>query len=238
VVQIDAEAFTDMVRPLVLSNRNYSKVFGIGANKTGTTTLEAVLSLYGLHMPNQALQEALTTKQTFLGNYEPLRRLVAAHDAFQDLPFSQRAVYVAADCLFPNSKFILTERDPEQWFASLCRATKAQWGLDSLEGLTEADLLNKFSYLYPGYLKEAYEGLMVSFAGGEPVVRWDLVFDADYRIGEYIRRNEAVKQYFFGRESDLLVINISEEKTTARICTFLNIPLNYSIDMPHLNKSQ
>lgn len=52
-----------------------------------------------------------------------------------------------------------------------------------------------------------------------------------------MRRNNEIKRYFLGRESDLLVIDFSYEKTSRKLCEFLGIPDEYVIDVPHLNKS-
>ena len=97
------EEFTRNIRPVVLSNKNFNKIFVIGYNKTGTTTMERVLRLYGYSMPNQQEQEARLTRQVFSTNYEEFKCFVAKYDAFQDLPFSQEQTYVVADALFPNS---------------------------------------------------------------------------------------------------------------------------------------
>jgi hypothetical protein len=72
MAEFSAQDFTRRVRPIALANRGYSKIFGIGANKTGTTSLEAILRLYGFHLPHEMEQKMRLSKQTCLGNYEPL----------------------------------------------------------------------------------------------------------------------------------------------------------------------
>ena len=105
------EQLTKLVRYAVISKQSYNKIFCIGFNKTGTTTLEKVLKLYVLDLPNQFEQEARISLPSLIGNYTKLLEFVAKYDAFQDLPFSQGETYVACDALFPNSKFILTVRE-------------------------------------------------------------------------------------------------------------------------------
>ena len=124
------EEFTRNIRPVL--QQNFNKIFVIGYNKTGTTTMERVLRLYGYSMPNQQEQEARLTRQVFSTNYEEFKCFVAKYDAFQDLPFSQEQTYVVADALFPNSRFILTERDSEQWFLSMTTFTKKLFKIDRL----------------------------------------------------------------------------------------------------------
>ena len=179
MAELDARTFRRMVQPITLANRNYSKVFGIGANKTGTTSLEAILRLYGLSLPNQGDQAGRLTIPTLLGNYEAFKSYVARFDAFQDQPFSRGTLYVAADCLFPHSKFILTERDPEEWFESLCRYTKKVHKLSDLSSLTEEDFSK---HNFAEFRRYNYENMVLTFAGETATPRWDLVFDRDFRI--------------------------------------------------------
>lgn len=105
----------------ILPGPSRTKVFCVGYNKTGTTTIEAVLRNLGYRMPGQARQEALVVEETFRGNFVPLRTLCSSYDAFQDMPFSQGVIYAIVDSMFPGSKFILTVRDSNEWFESLVR---------------------------------------------------------------------------------------------------------------------
>jgi hypothetical protein len=237
MAEFSAKEFTRRVQPIALANRGYSKIFAIGANKTGTTSLEAVFRLYGFNVPNEQAQGVLLGKQTMLGNYEPLKHLVGQYDAFQDVPFSLGSVYIAADCLFPNSKFILTERDPEMWFDSFCRFTTKRTGIEDLRSVTPEDVRTKFRYLYPDFMYDGIERQLLSFEGGEPVVRWDLIFDRETYIDRYVRRNQEIRKYFHGRPNSLLCIDLSKERDTARICAFLDIPARFSIQVPHLNRT-
>ena len=142
------------VRPHTISNKNYSKNFGIGNDKTGTTTLEQTLRIYGLNLPIQQEQEVTLVKQFFEGNYDTLKSFVEKYDAFQDLPFSMKQSYVICDALFPNSKFILTIRNPEIWFESVCNFNaKHFFGINDISKLTEEDVKRKFK-LYDGYVYE------------------------------------------------------------------------------------
>lgn len=232
------EEFSRNVRPSVLSNKNFNKIFVIGYNKTGTTTMERVLRLYGYSMPQQQEQEARLTKQVFRTNYEEFVSFVRRYDAFQDLPFSQEQTYVVADALFPNSKFILTERDSEKWFSSMSKFTKKLFNIDNLKNLTEKDLMTKFRYLFPGYLHSNHQRILTNFKKGlQSETQWNKLFDKEYYIKVYEERNNQVKKYFMGMPGKLLVLDISEEDNTSSICRFLNIPRELVVGMPHENKS-
>lgn len=213
------------------------KVFGIGFNKTGTTTLESVLRYYGYSLPDQAYQEKMITRSTFDGNYQPMIDLVGRFEAFQDMPFSQGSTYMTADKLFPDSKFILTIRDPEQWFASLCQFHKKLFNIESLGDLTESHVRTQFHYLYDGYVYENIKRFLTDESDEQKEARWDLLYNKDYYIERYLKRNDAIRKYFSSREGALLVIDLTKEQTTKSICDFLEIPSNLTIPMPHENST-
>lgn len=234
---VEPAEFTQRVAPIVRARKNFSKLFCIGYNKTGTTTMEALLRLYGYRLPNQQFQEIELTRQTFRGNYEPLKEFVPNYDAFQDLPFSNGHTYIVADALFSGSKFILTERDPDEWFDSMCRFHQKRTGISDLSSLTESDINRYFTYLYPGYQYDNKVRALTRFKGDTPETRWDLLYNRDHYIDFYTRRNEEIKKYFMYRPSDLLVIDPTKESTTEKLCRFLDLPDDLIISMPHQNKT-
>lgn len=231
------EDFTRSVRAEVLSAKKFNKIFCVGYNKTGTTTLETVLRLYGYRLPNQHEQEIRITRQTFSTDYSEFCSFVNAYDAFQDMPFSQELVYVAADALFPNSKFILTVRDSEDWYRSLTSFHKKMFKVDNLSRLTEQEVYDRFKYLYPGYMHSYKARLLTSFDGNKKVIDWSKLYDKDYYISMYEQRNNMVRKYFCDAPCKLLVVDVTKERTTESICRFLNIPEKYVISMPHANKT-
>jgi len=229
--------FTRIVRRKVLSRKNYNKIFCIGYNKTGTTTLELVLKLYGFNLPNQQDQEARLTERCLATDYTELESFVRGYDAFQDLPFAQGQTYVAADALFPNSRFILSVRDPDDWFRSLTSFHKKMFGLDDPSAMTEQDVLEKLTYLYEGYSHVLKTRHLTTFSSGEAVVDWSKLYDKDYYVELYEARNRQIRTYFASAPEKLLVIDVTQERTTEKICRFLNIPEKFVIDMPQANKT-
>jgi Sulfotransferase domain len=220
-----------------LPAKTYNKVFGIGFNKTGTTTLERVLRILGLSMPNQAQQEMRLVAQLHRGNFRPMVEFCSRFDAFQDLPFSAGTVYAQADALFPGSKFVLTVRDPDAWFDSLCRFHCRAFKVDSVAEFTESFFKDRTVYLYKNYTYENQRRIIARVVGDELVEDWSVLYDRDYRIDKYVRRNEAIRAYFADRPNDLLVVDISKEETVGRILSFLGVPSDLDFPMPHLNRS-
>ena len=231
------KGFIENARPVVLSRKNYNKIFCIGFNKTGTTTIELVLRHYGFNLPDQEEQEIRLTQASFATDYTELCNFVRNYDAFQDLPFSQGEIYVVADALFPCSKFILTERNPEEWFRSLCAYHQKMFALGDLALVTEQDLIEKCDYIYKGYVRDYKRRFLTSFYGGVEFTDWSKLYNKEYYIGMYEQRINCIRRYFAHAPHKLLVIDVTKENTTQKICDFLNIPQEFVIDMPHENKT-
>lgn len=92
------------------------KVFGVGFHKTGTTTLESVLSELGYKVCGTR-REILKFIES--GNFKPIFNLVEKYDAFEDNPWP--LIYKELDNAFPNSKFILTKRNKDKWISSVVK---------------------------------------------------------------------------------------------------------------------
>ena len=116
---------------------NFNKIFCIGFNKTGTKTLEYVLRKLDYKLPDLRYQIISIVEQQYLGNYKPMIDFVSRYDAFQDNPFATGSTYIIADSLFPKSKFILTIRDPNKWFESLCKYHCKIFQVDSVKKLDQ-----------------------------------------------------------------------------------------------------
>jgi len=91
------------------------KVFGIGLNKTGTTTLGICLQQMGFRHTSSNLE---LTRSVGRGELGPVFDFAEEHESFEDWPWP--LLYRELDRRFPGSKFILTtRRDAETWLRSL-----------------------------------------------------------------------------------------------------------------------
>ena len=93
------------------------RIFGIGLNKTGTSSLHEALDILGyegLHFagPERAalIRRAIAERKPLLHYLDP------KYDAFSDTPVT--AYFWLADAQYPGSKFILTVRDLADWLDS------------------------------------------------------------------------------------------------------------------------
>ncbi len=93
-----------------------SKVFGIGLNKTGTTTLAKCCSLLGYR--GTSYDRKLLEEVQLKDDFSRIEQIVEQHDLFEDWPWP--LIYEQMDKRFPGSKFILTVRkDSDTWLNSL-----------------------------------------------------------------------------------------------------------------------
>lgn len=93
------------------------KVFGIGLNKTGTTTLASCLKVLGYkHCP----YDINVIRAWYRQDIRALMQRVEKYESFEDWPWP--LVYRELEQFYPESKFILTTRkSPEIWFKSICQ---------------------------------------------------------------------------------------------------------------------
>lgn len=184
------------------------KVFGIGRNKTGTSSLKWALRELGYIVGHQPMAEWLLTSWA-IRDFGPIIEYCHSADAFQDIPFSLDYTFQALDMAFPGSKFILTVRDgAEQWWQSLVR-----W-ISRVRGrLPTALELAADGYRYKGWMLQTVE-----FIYNHPAVPlWDKkAYKQVYRA-----HNRQVRQYFRHRPGDLLVLNVAHESAYRDLCRFL-----------------
>jgi len=201
------------------------KVFVIGSNKTGTTSLGAALKQLGFRLGNQLAAEKLLDDWA----RRDFRRLITycrSADAFQDIPFSLDYTFQAMDAAFPGSKFILSVRDDAtQWYRSLTRFHAKRRGLDRPP---TAEELKADPYVWPGFMWHASQ-LMYG-------IDENSVWDEEKYKGFYLKHIDVVQDYFKHRSNDLLVINLADPESMKKLCMFLNVPI-LAESMPKLNVS-
>jgi hypothetical protein len=92
------------------------KVFGIGLNKTGTSTLGECFRILGYRV--MGCSRELLERAVLYRDPGPAFAVAERYDAFQDWPWP--LIYRELDRQFPGSKFILTVRENEDvWLQSL-----------------------------------------------------------------------------------------------------------------------
>ena len=152
-----------------------NKVFCIGRNKTGTTSIAKIFNEIGLDVAPQEHFELLI-KDWYKNDFSKIITSVKYKGiSFQDIPFSLPKTFEILDNEFPNSKFILTVRDsPEAWYKSLttfhaklfgngkmlCWEAMVEKALEN-SSLWRADLMSDQAWsLHPGDRSEKFYNLL------------------------------------------------------------------------------
>ncbi|GKT12851.1 MAG: hypothetical protein ISEC1_P1836 [Thiomicrorhabdus sp.] len=153
-----------------------------------------------------------------------LEHFKVAHTAFTKRAFELADVvsdcpsfsdYQQLDALFPESKFVYLQRPLDQWLPSIQM------------------LLNK---MQPRLNGETYVSPILKRSFGQ-VFDWNSVenpLNEDHLIACYQRHEQAVMNYFYGRD-DLLSIDIGQADSLPKLLDFLGLPFSGNEQFPHLN---
>ena len=205
-------------------NKTYDKVFVIGYNKTGTTTLKRVLNLWGFKIGDQRVA-SMMIEDYASKRYDRIFNLVKTADAFQDVPFSYPNLYKELDEEFPNSKFILSIRNNEnQWYNSLLKFHSKKVGRTP----PRVEDLANVNNIYKGWLLDVFK--LVHDYPNTPL------YDKSDLTKRYLNHNEDVETYFKDRPNDFLKMNISNSNDFLNLVNFLNIKTNMK-EFPWMNKT-
>lgn len=198
---------------------NPQKVFCVGFNKTGTTSLDVAFKQLGF-----ATAEAFHLLDDWANrDFTRLVELCRGAEAFQDIPFSLPYTYPVLDYAFPNSKFVLTVRSSvDEWYRSL---TTFHTKLLGTVGLPTAEDLKQCPILYKGWLWRTLH-LVGGVDEADPYnrERWTRIYED---------HNANVINYFRYRPGSLLVLNLADKTAMSQLCHFLGVP-DTGLAMPHV----
>lgn len=208
-------------------NKKAEKIFCIGVNKSGTTTIEQVFKELGYKTGNQREAELLLAdwgKREF----NKIIKYCNKADAFQDVPFSLPFTYVILDHHYPKAKFILTVRDNvDQWYNSITKFHSNLWG--DADGVPPTrKQLKEATYIYKG---RPFDANRLQFDSPE-----DNPYQKEALCKYYNTHIHNVKSYFKGMPNKLIEINVSKKQDYRKLCEFLEKePLRDNF--PWLNKT-
>jgi Sulfotransferase domain len=164
-----------------------NKIFVLGLSRTGTTSLHAAMVLLGhgsIHYPGHAAMRWLA------GNFKT--DVLSDFDACMDLPTP--IYYPQLDERYPGSKFILLERDPDDWLDSLQR----QW-----QGTSK-----------PGNKTLLRDMVRIAVYGTAQ-------FNPSRMRYVYHTHVANTKAYFRDRTADFMSMNVTAGDGWQKLCTFL-----------------
>ena len=207
------------------------KIFVIGRNKTGTTSLQQALSELGYRVGNQYLAESLL-EDWGIRDFRKLVHYCHRSDAFQDVPFSYHYTFQAMDAAFPGSKFILSVRgSEEEWYESLIGFAAMIFEKRTGERrVPTVEELKQAPYHREGFAWRKRQLFGIGLNSDEAYPEKELK-------AYYTRHNDIVIDYFRNRPNDLLVLNVAEPDSMKKLCEFLGHRYD-GRGMPRLNTSR
>ena len=181
-----------------------NKIFEIGLKKTGTTSLKTAfqileIPLLGWHVGQYKLWQK--------GGTEALFDAINRNKAFSDGPWHD-CDYTILDQNFPNSKFIILERNNYDWIKSKEKHESPLYNANDIGS----------DWLYEEWITDR-----------ENHIKRELM----YKENKY----NDIKEYFKDRPNDLLVMNICEGEGWEKLCPFLGLPIPNK-PFPFTNKSR
>lgn len=201
------------------------KIFCIGYNKTGTTSLERLMNNNNINSAQQKPFE-YNLESYFYDNYSTFVKMIKndyyEYSFFKDVPFSLPNFYKVLDKEFENAKFILTVRDTkDEWYISLIRFYKKIF-------LNFYNPKSIDAYVYEGVIFK-----ILTQVYGAPK---EDPYNEKILKNSYLNHILEVKKYFKDRDN-LLVINLKEDNLIEKIENFLGTEFKNK-NIPHLNKSE
>lgn len=190
------------------SNPISKRVFCVGMNKTGTSTMKhcfELLNLTPIASPKTYTSEERPKIREFYNhkNYSEMLDLAEHYKTFEDRPWNMWSMYRHLHERYPDSLFILTVRDPESWWRSTER-----WVT-----VTKPIVLERYQL-----------HLRVDQPSKESM------------IDSYLRYNREVEDYFKGT-GQLLLMNFERGDGWEKLCEFLGVRVP-QIEFPHANRQR
>lgn len=182
------------------------KVFCIGMNKTGTSTIKHCFDTLGLHPIASPKTYGSLIRDRIRNfyrhrNYEDMLALADAYLSFEDRPWNMWSMYRHLRERFPDGRFILTVRDAESWWRSTER-----WLT-----VTKPEVLPRYQL-----------HLRVDDLNRESMIE------------SYLRYNDEVQDFFAGSRQ-LLVLDLERGDGWEKLCRFLALPIP-PVPFPHANQ--
>lgn len=185
------------------------KVFGIGLNKTGTTSLGEALNRLGIKTIHYPFKKPIYDELRG-GNFE--LSILRSYQGIVDTPVAP--YYAHLDRTYPGSKFILTVREPESWLRSIA----AHW-----------PVMRQWCEREPQF------GRFTDFISA--VVYGCIEYDRDRFLYAYQTHERNVREYFRNRPDDFLIMDVCSGDGWDQLCPFLGLDVP-EFSFPHSNRGK
>ncbi|MDO6838801.1 sulfotransferase [Paraglaciecola chathamensis] len=173
------------------------KIFCVGLNKTGTSSLHDAFLILGIKSVHFKGAEDRNIKDIILSNYLAGHNVLKGlehYEAFSDWDLGPSTVDIVKefDKQYPNSKFILNIRDLDGWLNS--REKHVKRNQERKRKNPDAD------------------------------IQW-LTLDREGWAKQFNNHYDQVTKHFVGKEGELLVFDVTKGDGWEKLCPFLEVPI-------------
>ena len=173
------------------------KIFCVGLNKTGTSSLHQAFTILGIKSVHYKGVEKTDIKEIIQTNYLAGNNILEGiehYEAYSDWDLGPSTIDIVKefDKQYPNSKFILNIRDMEGWLNS--REKHVIRNQERKRKEPNAD------------------------------INW-LTIDREAWATQFKRHYNGVNSHFKGRENQLLAFDVTQGDGWGKLCPFLELPI-------------
>ncbi len=195
------------------------KIFCIGYNKTGSTSLYHAIKRLGFRGDLSTMNEGEFLMQNVKeGDLKSVIDWIEKWndvELFKDVPFSIPHVWKSLYQKYPDAIYILSERDSsEQWYNSIYKFHKLGFGFSDKPSW---DDVKERGY---GYIREDRSGGFLYDYMSYTYGKDSLPYDKDKLISSYETHNKEVKEFFKDKDN-FISINVSTDNDYLNLCSFL-----------------
>ena len=214
----------------------HSKIFVVGNNKTGTTSLEHFFKKLGFLCLPQQIPESLYFENrhntsALLGKLNPYIR---SFEVFQDLPFSETSILDELVRSWPHEKYIYTMRSKVSWYNSLLNhhSQTAGFQIDKSKKIfsivdTQSAVKSLKKWSYRG--QNMYEHIIDRYSIPSSLS----VYDFECLISYHMKHEHTSQRLLAGRDALFLDIT-TDPNASKKICEFISLP--FTVELPIKNK--
>jgi hypothetical protein len=219
------------------------KIFVVGNNKTGTTSLQKFLNSIGYHVAPQrpAVRMYIKHLAEETNIWPDLSLFIEKYDGFQDLPFADKNLLKQLVKHYPKALFIYSMRDSFAWYNSFLKHHSRIFKFQVFDDggvWTPSNQQQMIQNLKNSKLVEE-DALSI---GEIHMLRFGLeneeeLFDREIYMRHHANHEKNALKIL--REKSHLLIDVTRDtRIEMKICDFLGIEPPSDQQFPHLNLSQ
>lgn len=217
-----------------MTKKSGGKIFCLSYQRTGTTSVGRFFKEHGYHVANYQVNRARGWSEAwFDGDFDRIfrDREFVSHQVFEDNPWFFPEFYKVLFNRFPDARFVLFERDPEDWFASMLRHSQ---GLSLGNSMRHAKVYRREWELY-----NFLEANNLSTNSTDVDNLLDMSGKKDQYISQYTLHNHEVKRFFQqkGAQSRLFTCRLEDDEKWKKLGKFMGIKVASEYEV-HMNESR